>query len=314
MKTSRGIAAASGAYILWGLLPVYWKALKSVPAYEILCHRMSWSLLFMLLLMVVSRRLYRIRPLLQDSRVLRTFSVSSALLAVNWLIYIWSVNSGYIVEASLGYYINPLVTVSFGVFFLKERLRAGQWAALALAAAGVAYLTFVYGQFPWIALSLAMTFATYGLLHKKTSVASTDGLCLETLLFFPPAAVVLLWFEFKGTGAFLHTGSVQTLLMVGTGLVTTVPLLLFTYAAQKIPLSLLGILQYSAPTINLLLGIYLYQEGFPYSRMIGFVLVWSALALFMLEGVMFRARSRKRSSGRHRSSAQPQVVSKCTRE
>jgi chloramphenicol-sensitive protein RarD len=295
MKTSRGIAAASGAYILWGLLPVYWKTLKTVPAHEILCHRMSWSLVFMLLLMVGLGRLHRVLPLLREIRVLRTFAVSSALLAVNWLIYIWSVNSGYIVEASLGYYINPLVTVAFGVFFLKERLRSGQWAALVLAGSGVAYLTFVYGQFPWIALSLAMTFATYGLLHKKTTVASTEGLCLETLLFFFPAAAVLLWFEFKGTGAFFHAGTVPSLLMVGTGLVTTVPLLLFTYAAQKIPLSLLGILQYSAPTINLLLGIFLYNEGFPHTRMIGFMLVWSALALFMLEGVVSRARSKKGS-------------------
>ena len=304
MKVSRGIAAASGAYIFWGLLPLYWKALKSVPAYEILCHRMTWSLLFMLLLMVGTGRLNRMWPLFRDFRVLRTFAVTSGLLAVNWLIFIWSVNSGYIVEASLGYYINPLVTVSFGVFFLKERLRIGQCVALALAAAGVAYLTFVYGQFPWIALSLAMTFATYGLLHKKTSVPSTEGLCLETLLFFTPAAVFLLWLQLNGTGAFINSGPDLSLLMIGCGLVTTIPLLLFTYAAQKIPLSLLGILQYSAPTITLLLGIFLYQEGFPHSRMIGFVLVWSALAVFMLEGVVYRARSGKGSSGTIQASSE----------
>ena len=241
-------------------------------------------------------RLRRLRPLVRDIRVLGTFGVTSGLLAVNWLIYIWAVNSGYIIEASLGYYINPLVTVSFGVFFLKERLRVGQWAALALAAAGVAYLTFVYGQFPWISLSLAITFAIYGLLHKKTSVASMEGLCLETLLFFPPAAAVLFWFELKGAGAFIHAGYLQSWLMVGTGLVTTVPLLLFTFAAQRIPLTMLGILQYSAPTINLLLGIFLYHEGFPYSRMIGFVLVWSALLVFMLEGVWHRTGKSKKNS------------------
>ncbi|MEE4164985.1 MAG: EamA family transporter RarD, partial [Desulfocapsaceae bacterium] len=176
MQSTRGIIAATASYMIWGLVPVYWKALEKLPPYEILCHRMTWSLVFMVCLLLVLGRLGTLLPLLRDRQVLRTFFFSGILLAVNWLVYIWAVNSGHIIEASLGYFINPLVTIAFGVYFLKERLRRAQVAALCFAAAGVAYLTFVYGRFPFIALMLAGSFATYGLIHKKTSVLPVEAL------------------------------------------------------------------------------------------------------------------------------------------
>jgi len=300
---ARGIAAAAGAYFFWGLLPVYWKLLAVVSPYEILAHRMVWSLLLTLVILVACGRLNKLLVLFTDKKAIGSYALSSSLLGVNWLIYIWAVNNGFIIEASLGYYINPLVTVGMAVLFLKERLRAGQVGALFIAAFGVAYLTFVYGRFPWIALSLALSFAIYGLLHKKTRVAPVEGLCFETVMFFVPGVAILVVREMDGAGAFLHGGVGLAALLAGTGVVTTIPLLLFAYAAQKIPLSLLGILQYSAPTLNLLLGIFVYHEGFPQSRLVGFALVGSALLLFLLEGVFFRARLRRLSLGNQARSA-----------
>lgn len=291
-QTQTGIAAAASAYVFWGILPIYWKLLGNVPSFEILGHRMVWSLPFTLLfLFIFKHRLSS--PHFSDRAVLKSSLFCSSLLAVNWFIYIWAVNSGYIVETSLGYYINPLVSVAFGVFFMKERLRPGQVAAIALAAVGVIYLTFVYGTFPWIALALAMSFAVYGLLHKKTKIAPLESLHLETLIFFVPAAACLLFLEFSAGGAFLHEQVSTSLMLAGTGLVTTIPLLLFAYAAQNIPLSLLGILQYIAPTLNLLIGVFLYREEFPVSRLIGFLLVWSALLVYVLEGGVQKVRNRR---------------------
>jgi len=294
MQPARGVTAATGAYIIWGLFPLYWKMLGEVPAYEILCHRMAWSLVLMVCLLTLLGRLRALLPLLSDRRVLLTFLLSSTLLAVNWLVYIWAVNSGHIVEASLGYFINPLVSVLFGVYFLKERLRRGQVAALGFAAAGVAYLTFVYGRFPYIALVLAGSFGSYGLIHKKTSVLAAEALFLETLILFLPAAALLFWFEYQGVGAIFHTSVLTTVLLIGAGIVTTVPLLLFAYAAHNIPLSLLGILQYTTPTLNLLLGILIYGEEFPSARLIGFLLVWSGLAVYLFEGTVHRMCQKRR--------------------
>lgn len=294
MQLRRGIIAATASYMIWGVVPVYWKALVELPPYEILCHRMTWSLVFMVCLLLLLGRLKALLPLLRDWYVLRTFLLSGMLIAVNWLVYIWAVNSGHIVEASLGYFINPLVTVAFGVYFVKERLRRGQVAALIFAAAGVAYLTFIYGRFPLIAMLLAGSFGVYGLIHKKTRVLPVEALFLETLILFLPAAAVLLWFEYQGTGALFHSGAAKSFLLIGAGLVTTVPLLFFAYAAHHIPLSLLGILQYTAPTMNLLLGVFFYHEEFPFARMTGFILVWSGLAIYLIEGTIHRTRLKKR--------------------
>ncbi len=293
MNNLRGIIAAACAYILWGILPVYWKLLQDVPAYEILCHRMSWSLIFTIAMIVLVKRQTVLMAAIKDVKTVLTFAATGLFLAVNWFLYIWAVNAGFIIEASLGYFINPLLNVLLGMIFFKERMRPVQWVALVFAAAGVVYLTLFYGRFPWVALVLASSFATYGLLHKKSSLAALDGLCIETGVLFIPAAVVLAGLYFSGGGAFGHISPTVSLLLVGTGIITSIPLLLFGYAAHNIPLSTLGLLQYLAPTINLLLGIYIYNEEFPVQRMIGFVLIWSALALFLAENLLRRLRVKK---------------------
>lgn len=285
MGDKRGIAAAAATFVMWGLLPIYWKLMASVPAYEILCHRMTWSLLVTLGLLAVSGKFNGFISLFRQRDKFFYFLMTAVITSVNWLIYIWAVNTGYIIEASLGYFINPLVSVCFGVLFLKERLRPRQWLSVFLALVAVCYLTFLYGAFPWIALSLAATFACYGLLRKITTVPPLEGLCLETAILFVPALLSLLVLEVRGGVAFLHAPASIKLLLAGSGIATTVPLLLFCYAVQKIPLYLVGILQYLAPTISLSVGISLYHESFPPERMAGFAIIWLALAIFVWDGL-----------------------------
>lgn len=289
----RGILAAGGSYLIWGVLPVYWKLLEAVDSVFILAHRMFWSLIVTAVLLLVLGKLTKVRSLFADRRIVAGSALSGMLLGGNWLLYIWAVNSDQIVEASLGYYINPLVTVVFAVLILRERLRVGQIGALLMAVCGVVYLTVVYGRFPWIALTLAMTFAVYGLLHKTTRVAPLEGLFLETLVFLLPAGTMILVNELSVNGVFFSGGWQRSVILVATGVVTTVPLLLFAHAAHTIRLSLLGIMQYIAPTINLLLGIFIYHEEFPWSRAVGFALVWCALLLFLGEGLIHRVRIKK---------------------
>jgi chloramphenicol-sensitive protein RarD len=294
MTNIHGLLAAAGAFVLWGVLPVYWKLLQQVPAYEILCHRMAWSLVLTLGLVFLTGRRAVFRQALRERKNIITFTATGLLLAVNWLLYIWAVNAGYIVEASLGYFINPLINVFFGMIFFKEKMRPVQWFALLLALFGVLYLTIYYGQFPWIALVLATSFAIYGLLHKQNNLGALDALCLETGILFLPAAAVLTGLAFTGSGAFGKIELSGSLLLAGTGVITTVPLLLFGYAAHKIPLSTLGLMQYLAPTINLMLGLFIYGEEFPTTRMIGFMLIWGALAIFMADNLLRRLRNQKR--------------------
>lgn len=289
-----GILAATGAFTIWGVLPVYWKLLQEVPAYEILCHRMSWSLVLTLGLVFLTGRRAVFRQALKVRKNLITFTATGLLLALNWLLYIWAVNAGFIVEASLGYFINPLINVFFGMIFFQEKMRPVQWFALFLAFLGVLYLTFYYGRFPWIALVLAVSFAIYGLLHKQNSLGALDGLCLETGVLFLPATAILIGLMCTGGGSFGRIDLSGSLLLIGTGVITTVPLLLFGYAAHKIPLSTLGLFQYLAPSINLLLGVFIYGEEFPRARMIGFMLIWGALAIFMAENLLRRFRNKKK--------------------
>lgn len=294
MMNFTGLLAAAGAFALWGVLPVYWKLLQQVPAYEILCHRMSWSLLVTLGLVLLTGRQSLFRQALKVRKNLVTFTATGLLLAVNWLLYIWAVNAGFIVEASLGYFINPLINVLFGMIFFREAMRGIQWLALFLAFLGVLYLTVYYGRFPWIALVLAASFATYGLLHKKNHLGALDALCMETGILFIPATAILFGIACSGGGSFGRIDLTDSMLLAGTGIVTTVPLLLFGYAAQKIQLSTLGLMQYLAPSINLILGVFIYGEEFPPTRMVGFVLIWTALAIFMVENLFRRFRERKR--------------------
>jgi len=286
VSNNKAVASATGAFIMWGLLPIYWKMLDVVPAYEILCHRMTWSLVLTFGLLAITGKLQGFYQLFKRRKQFFYFLLTAMILSVNWLIYIWAVNAGFIIEASLGYFINPLVSVCFGVIILKEKIRAVQWFSIAIAAFGVAYLTWLYGTFPWIAVSLATSFACYGLLRKITTVPALEGLCLETAILFLPALGVLLYFEYSGTAALFHGGITQSILLIGTGLATTAPLLLFCYAAQKIPLYLIGLLQYLAPTINLFVGIFIYNEAFPLERMIGFAIIWVALGLFIWDGLV----------------------------
>lgn len=288
----KGMLASIGAYLLWGILPVFWKALQAVPPGEILLHRMVWSLVFLLLLLSLRKQWSWLREVRRSRKILVSFIGSALLLSINWYTYIFAVNSGHIVEASLGYFINPLLNVLLGVFLLREHLRGRQWIAIAVAGAGVIYLTFEYGHLPWIALTLAFSFALYGLLRKTAALGSLTGLSLEMMILFIPAVSILLYLETTGAAHFGSDGLAVNSLLVLTGLATTLPLLLFAYGAQRVMLSTIGILQYIAPTLQFLLGIYLYHESFTTTRLIGFICVWTALIIYTLDGLLVR-RQRK---------------------
>lgn len=285
MHMNKGVLYGILAYGLWGVLPVYWKLIQTVPALEIIAHRMVWSFVFVAAVMTVTRRWQGLRRSLSRRRV-AVYALTAVLLSINWLTYVWAVNHGYIVESSLGYFINPLVNVLLGVVFLRERLRTGQWAAVGLAALGVGYLTVRYGALPWIALTLAFSFALYGLIKKTASLDSIPGFTLETGLMFLPALGYLLYLDLQGRAAFGHLPLPTTLLLAFSGVVTGLPLLLFGSAARRIPLSLLGFLQYLAPTLQFLIGVLVYGEDFSSHRVIGFSLIWLALALYSLEGAL----------------------------
>jgi chloramphenicol-sensitive protein RarD len=281
----KGIFYALGAYALWGLFPIYWKWLHDVPAIQVIGHRIGWSFIMLMIVILATGQWKKIRSVL-TRRVLGIYLVSGLLLSANWLIYVWGVNAGHIVEASLGYFINPLFSVLLGVIFLRERLRPSQWIPVGLATLGVIYLTWTYGSLPWIALSLAFTFGFYGLVKKTAPLGSLYGLTLETGLVFLPALGYLIFAEGTGQGAFGHSGSVSALLMVGSGVVTIIPLLMFASAARRIPLTMIGIMQYVAPTLQFLIGVLIYKEPFASAQMIGFSMVWIALIVFWMEGVI----------------------------
>jgi len=272
-----GFWSGVAAYTIWGLVPLYWKLLKHVPAIQVLGHRIIWSLAVLLLLVAATRR----RGLANVSlRILAFYAVAAALIAANWFLYIYAVNAGFIVETSLGYYITPLVNVLFGVVFFHERMRPAQWLAIALAAIAVVELTYAYGTLPWIAFGLAASFGTYGLVKKKAPLDPLEGLTLETGILAPLAILFLAMLHRTGDGAFLRTGVTSDALMIGGGLVTTVPLLLFAAAVRSVPLSVIGILQYIGPTLQFLLGVFVYDEPFSRMQLIGFSIVWVALAVY----------------------------------
>ena len=279
---SKGIIYGVCAYALWGFFPLYWKQLQAVSALQLLGHRIGWSFLLLAGVVLWTGQWAGFRASL-TTKTLRIYFVAALLIAVNWLTYVWAVNAGFIVETSLGYFMNPLLSVLMGVVFLRERLRASQWIPVLLAAVGVIYLTLIYGRLPWIALLLALTFGFYGLVKKIAPLGSLFGLTLETGILFLPALAYLVAAEAAGSAAFLHTGSGADLLLLGAGLVTTVPLLFFASAARRIPLTVLGILQYIAPSLQFLLGVFVYREAFDRARLIGFSMVWLALVLFAAE-------------------------------
>ncbi len=285
---NRGMLYALGAYLAWGFLPVFWKAVQVATPLEILSHRIVWSFLFLLVILIVLRQWRWLQRVATDRRILLTFALTSLVLSINWLTYIWAVNAGHVVESSLGYFINPLVNVVLGVVVLHERLRWGQWAAVGLAAAGVIYLTLSLGAPPWIALTLAFSFGIYALVRKTASLNSLEGLTLETLFMIIPAVGYLLYLEATGRGTFGHVSPTLTLLLFATGVITAVPLLLFASGARRIPLSLVGLLQYTSPTIQFMLGVFLYREPFSARKLVGFVLIWLALLIYSGESLWQR--------------------------
>jgi chloramphenicol-sensitive protein RarD len=282
-----GIWYAIGAYLLWGILPIYWKWISHVPALQLIGHRIVWSCAVLAGLLLVSRQWQPFTAAL-TTRVVRVYAVAAVFIAVNWFTYIWAVNSGRVVQTSLGYYINPLLSVVLGVLVLGEHLRRFQWVAVGLAALGVVYLTVSYGALPWISLTLASSFAVYGLVKKRAPLGAVHGLTVETAILLLPAVGYLLVVEQTGDGPFWRAGALSAMLVVGTGVVTTAPLLLFASAAQRVPLSQLGLLQYIAPTMQLLLGVFLYREPFARGQFVGFAMVWVALIVFGLEGFLVR--------------------------
>jgi chloramphenicol-sensitive protein RarD len=286
-----GILSAASAFLCWGLFPLYFHAIGEVPPLQILAHRMLWSLLFLVIVLLV-RKQWAWLAVVRQPRIFGSFVASAVLLSVNWLIYIWAVNNGHVIEASLGYFINPLVNISLGYLLLKERLRPAQWAAIAVAALGVAWLTWQAGTVPWIALALAFSFGGYGLLRKTAALGALEGLSFETMVLFPVAAAYVVWLTVNGQNAFVNTDSTSTrLLLMAAGPITAIPLLLFASGARQIPLSVLGLLQYLAPTLQFLLGVWLFREPFTPDRLVGFALIWAALALFAAEGLLRRPSS-----------------------
>ncbi len=277
---------------MWGLFPLYFKALRGVPPLQILAHRMVWSLVLMAAMLTALRRWSWLATLgSRPGEVLR-FLASATLLAYNWGTYIWAINNDHVIEASLGYYINPLMSVVLGAVFVGERLRALQWLAVGIAAAGVIWMSVEVGRVPWIALALAFSFGLYGLLRKTALLGSLEGLTLETLVQFPAACAYLAWEGRHASDAFLQGPWSLRLLLMAAGPITAVPLLLFASAARRIPLSLLGFLQYCMPTVVLGLGVFLYHEPFGGNRAVGFALVWVAVAVYLTDGLLRLRASR----------------------
>ncbi len=281
---SRGIWQGLAAYAIWGLFPLYWKQFSHVPAIQTIAHRILWSFLALVVLQVATRPSGAsvVRP---SAKAMGLLALAAALIGANWFLYVWGVNAGLVLQTSLGYFMTPLVNVLLGVAVLRERLRPLQWAAVGVAAAGVSYLTIAVGTLPLVALGLAFSFGSYGLVKKQVALPSREGLLLETAVLVAPAGLFLLLAHLQGTGAFLRTGALTDLLLVGGGVVTIVPLLLFASAVRRVPLSVVGLLQYVSPTIQFAIGILVYAEPFTHVQLIGFSTVWVALVLFGVDGL-----------------------------
>ena len=291
-RTRRGILYGIGAYTLWGAVPLFWPLVSRASAPELLAHRVIWSLVIcaVLLLTVVPRGWWR---RVRRPRTLLLLAGAAAVVSVNWGVYIWAVNHGHVVETSLGYYINPILSILVGVVFLRERLAPLQWVSVGLAAAAVVVLTFEYGQLPWIALTLATSFATYGVIKKQVNGGAVETLTVESAVLTPVALGYLAFLQVTGDLTFGHLGWAHNVLLIASGLVTVIPLLFFAAAATRLPLSTLGLLQYIAPTLQFLLGVLYFGETMSPGRWIGFALVWLALVILTVYGVRQAHRARR---------------------
>jgi len=288
-----GIAYAVSAYLLWGLLPIYLHWLAPIGALEILAHRIVWSLATVAILLLALRRVAWIGAALTTPARLRRYALTAALISCNWILYIWAVGAGHVIDSSLGYFINPLVNVLLGYLLLEERLRMGQKAALLVAALGVAWLTWQAGSPPWIGLTLAVSFSLYGLLRKTAALGAIEGFSVEAALLTPLALAYLLWASAHGALGFFDATTPVRWLLVAAGPVTTVPLLLFAAAARRISFSLLGVLQYLSPTLQWFAGVFVFREAFEPSKAAGFCLIWLALLLYAAEGMWFGSQHRR---------------------
>jgi chloramphenicol-sensitive protein RarD len=290
-----GLLYGIGAYGMWGLVPLFWPLLEPAGAMEMLAHRMVWSLVFVGIILVVLRRWAWIGELIRQPRKLALLSLAAVVITVNWGVYIWAVNAGHVVEASLGYFINPLVTIIMGVLLLKERLRRTQWIALGVGLAAVLVLAIGYGQPPWISLVLAFSFGTYGLIKKKVNIGGLESLAAETVVLFLPALGYLLWLGASGSSTFGSHGAGHAALLASTGVVTAVPLICFGAAAIRVPMTMLGLLQYLAPIFQLALGVLYFHEAMPAERWAGFALVWVALAMLTWDALRTARRTRAKA-------------------
>ena len=287
---NRGFWAVFGSFVLWGLFPLYWHQLREVPAFQIVAHRVVWCGVLVGGYLLARQGPGWLKAALSRPRVPVMLACSSLLISFNWGLYIWAVNNGHVVESSLGYYINPLVNVLLGVLVLGERLNPRQWLSVAVAAMGVAYITWQFGAPPWIALALALSFGSYGLIRKVAAVDSIPGLGVESVFLFLPALVYLVWEQVHGVGAFGHMGTTEDLLLIAGGAMTAVPLVWFAYGARRISYSLVGILQYIGPSLQLLTGVFLFGEAFSRVHAFGFGLIWTALLIYAADG-LWRARA-----------------------
>lgn len=287
-RYQRGLLYGISAYLIWGLFPLYWPLLKPASALEILAHRMTWSLVFLIFINQIRKSWPNIRAIFRNPRQLKLLSFASVMISINWGLYIWAVNAEHVIDASLGYFINPLVNVALGVFYLKERLNRYQVGALAIASLGVGWLAALSGGVPWIGLVLAFSFGLYGFAKKVVGVDGVESLTVETILFLPLSVSYLIFIEAQGSAAFLHTSIAHSLLSVMAGVVTAVPLLAFGAATIRIPYSTMGFIQYITPTMQFLIGLLVMQEAMPANRWIGFILIWSALLLFTYDALRKR--------------------------
>ncbi|MFT4257700.1 MAG: EamA family transporter RarD [Pseudoxanthomonas sp.] len=291
----KGLVAIAASFVLWGVVPLYWHLLKVVPSFQIVAHRLVWSALLVLGWLLLKNGTQWFGEIRAKAHAARNLLLSSLLIAFNWGLYIWAVNAGHVVETSLGYFINPLLNVLLGVLVLRERLNGPQWLAVACAAAGVAWLTWQSGAPPWIALGLALSFALYGLVRKLVPVDAVGGLAVESLYLLAPALAFLAWAESGHGGGFVHGwGLGIDLLLVLGGAITALPLIGFAYAVRRIPLTVVGLMQYIAPTLQLMIGVLVLHEPFGRERVVGFAVIWLGLLIFAADGV-WRSRSRGRA-------------------
>lgn len=290
----RGFAATFGAFLIWGLLPLYLKQLHDTGALQIMAHRVVWACLFVFAYLALRGELGKVGAALRDPQARLRLAASAVMISGNWLVYVWAVTNGHVIEASLGYFINPLVSVLLGVFVLREKLNRAQWLAVAIAALGVAWLTWQVGRLPWIALGLAASFGAYGLIRKMVVVDSVAGLGVETLLIAPLMLAYLVWCTYAGTLSFGAHDRLLDGLLIASGAVTAIPLVMFAYGVRRVPLSTVGLMQYVGPTLQLLTGIFVFHEAFTAERMLGFATIWAALFVFAGEGLWRAHRARPR--------------------